>query len=122
MIGRQQCDALLDHRAEFLAQGVGAGLFGMIDQPGGMLRIHGHVIQRASRPALDVSKLVIADIGDDPQQPGLERAASILVQVAISFDERFLRRILCSVAVAQDSVRQIEGEALVSQDQLVEGR
>ena len=63
-----------------------------------------------------------ADIGDDPQQPGLERAASILVQVAISFDERVLRRILCSVAVAQDSVRQIEGEALVSQDQLVEGR
>ena len=42
--------------------------------------------------------------------------------VVIGLDERVLRRVLCSIAVAQDSVRQIEGKALVSQDQLVEGR
>jgi len=84
--------------------------------------VHWQIIERTRGPALLAAQLIVAGIGYDAQQPGLEGTAAEFGHGLVSLQERVLGCIGRCIGIAENAIGHVVGHALVEQDQLVESR
>jgi len=66
------------------------------------------------------AQLIVAGVGHHTHHPGAERPAAVIVQIAVSRQERRLRGIGGRVVIVQHAAGQVKGHLLVRQHQPVE--
>ncbi len=86
-----------------------------------MVRIFGHLVQRIGWSPPFVAQLVVTGIGDDAQDPALERPAAESLNTFKGGQECFLAGVGSRVSIAHDAIGDVVSHALISHHQSVKG-